>query len=141
LAEARKQNTALRRETTTQDFNQLLENVPLVSGIPVLIASLPDTDVETMREMTDRFRESYPSSVILLASVSKDRPVLIAAVTMDLVERGLQAGELVKYAAQPIGGSGGGRPTLAQAGGKDSDQLDQSLAKAQEWVEDKLSAS
>ena len=141
LAEARKQNTALRRETTTQDFNQLLENVPLVSGIPVLIASLPDTDVETMREMTDRFRESYPSSVILLASVSKDRPVLISAVTMDLVERGLHAGELVKYAAQPIGGSGGGRPTLAQAGGKDPDQLDQSLAKAQEWVEDKLSAS
>jgi alanyl-tRNA synthetase len=53
----------------------------------------------------------------------------------------LLAGELVKYAAQPIGGSGGGRPTLAQAGGKDPEQLDQALAKAQEWVEHKLTAS
>jgi alanyl-tRNA synthetase len=61
-------------------------------------------------------------------------------VTQDLVDRGLQAGELVKTAAQPIGGSGGGRPTLAQAGGKDPDQLDQALAKAQEWVEGKLAA-
>jgi alanyl-tRNA synthetase len=91
--------------------------------------------------MTDRFRERFPSSVILLASVSNDRPLLVAAITKDLVERGLLAGELVKYAAQPIGGSGGGRPTLAQAGGKDPEQLDQALAKAQEWVEDKLTAS
>jgi alanyl-tRNA synthetase len=66
---------------------------------------------------------------------------LVAAITKDLVDQGLQAGELVKYAAQPIGGSGGGRPTLAQAGGKDPEQLDQALAKAQEWVEDKLAAS
>jgi len=138
LADARKQINTLRRDMTTQDFNQLLEDVPLVSGIPVLIASLTGADAETMRAMTDRFRDRYPSSVILLASVSNDRPVLIAAVTQDLVDRGLQAGELVKTAAQPIGGSGGGRPTLAQAGGKDPDQLDQALTKAQEWVEGKL---
>ena len=52
--------------------------------------------------------------------------------------RGLHAGELVKVAAQPLGGSGGGRPTLAQAGGKDPSQLNQSLASADEWIKDKL---
>jgi alanyl-tRNA synthetase len=50
----------------------------------------------------------------------------------------LHAGELVKYAAQPLGGSGGGRPTLAQAGGKDPEQLDKALSRAQEWIEKKL---
>ena len=109
-----------------------------MNEIPVLIAELPGADAETLREMTDIFRERYPSSMILLASVSDGRPLLVAAVTKDLVERGLLAGDLVKFAAQPIGGSGGGRPTLAQAGGKDPEQLDQALATAQEWVQEKL---
>jgi alanyl-tRNA synthetase len=141
LAEARKQINTLRREVSSQDFNQLLDNVPMVNETPVLIARLTGADAETLREMTDRFRDRYPSSLILLASISSGRPLLVAAITKDLVDQGLQAGELVKYAAQPIGGSGGGRPTLAQAGGKDPEQLDQALAKAQEWVEDKLVAS
>ena len=138
LAEARRQINSLRRELTSQDFHLLLEDVPLVNEIPVLIAELPGADADTLREMTDLFRERYPSSVILLASVSNGRPLLVAAVTQDLVERGLLAGDLVKFAAQPIGGSGGGRPTLAQAGGKNPQQINQALTKAQEWVEEKL---
>jgi alanyl-tRNA synthetase len=141
LAVTRKEVNALRREVSTQDFKQLLEDVPAINGTPVLIAELPGADAETLREMTDRFRDRYPSSVIMLASVANDRPLLVAAVTRDLVERGLAAGDLVKHAAQPIGGSGGGRPTLAQAGGKDPARLDQALVKAREWVEEKLSAS
>ncbi len=138
LDQARKQISSLRRDLTAQDLNRLIEDVPLVAGVPVLIASLPDADAETLREMTDRYRQKYPSSVVLLASVSAGRPLLIAAVTEDLVARGLHAGELVKYAAQPLGGSGGGRPTLAQAGGKDPEQLDKALSRAQEWIEEKL---
>jgi alanyl-tRNA synthetase len=88
--------------------------------------------------MADRFRQEYPSSIAVLASVSSGRPLVIATVTEDLVARGLHASELVKYAAQPLGGSGGGRPTLAQAGGKDPDQIDEALVKAQEWVEGRL---
>jgi alanyl-tRNA synthetase len=138
LDEVRKQVTNLRREMGTQDFNRLIEQVPEVNGVPVLIASLPNADAETLREMSDRFRQQYPSSVALLASVSEGRPVLIATVTDDLVARGLHAGELVKYAAEPLGGSGGGRPTLAQAGGKHPDQIEESLAKGQEWIQEKL---
>jgi alanyl-tRNA synthetase len=138
LDQARKQVSYLRRDMAAQDFNRLMDDVPLVAGVPVLIASLPEADAETLREMTDRFRQKYPSSVSLLASVSAGRPMLIAAVTEDLVARGLHAGELVKYAALPLGGSGGGRPTLAQAGGKDPEQLDEAMSMAQEWVEEKL---
>jgi alanyl-tRNA synthetase len=138
LDEAQKQISSLRREMSFQEFTRLLEDVPLIGGVPVLIANLPNADSETLREITDRFRQRFPSSVALLASVSAGRPLLIATVTEDLVARGLHAGELVKYAAQPLGGSGGGRPTLAQAGGKDPDQIDEALAKAQQWVEEKL---
>ncbi len=138
LDEARKQISDLRRKMSAQDFNRLLEDVPLIAGIPVLIADIPNADSETLREMSDRFRQRYPSSIALLASVFAGRPLLIATVTEDLVARGLHAGELVKYAAQPLGGSGGGRPTLAQAGGKDPQQLNEALAKARTWVQEKL---
>ena len=83
LAGTRKEVNALRREVSTQDFNQLIEEVPAINGIPVLIAELHGADAETLREMTDRFRDRYPSSVILLASIANDRPILVAAVTTE----------------------------------------------------------
>jgi alanyl-tRNA synthetase len=138
LDQARKQVSSLRRERSAQDFNRQIEDVPQVKGVPVLVASMLNADAETLREMSDRFRQQYPTSVALLASVSDGRPVLIAAVTEDLVPRGLHAGELVKYAAQPLGGSGGGRPTLAQAGGKHPDQIEEALAMGREWIQEKL---
>jgi alanyl-tRNA synthetase len=138
LDEVRKQVSSLRKEMSSQDFNQLIEDVPEINGVPVLVASLSNADAETLRELSDRFRQQYPSSVALLASVSAGRPVLIATVTDDLVARGLHAGELVKIAAKSLGGSGGGRPTFAQAGGKHPEQIEESLIKGQEWIEKKL---
>ena len=91
--------------------------------------------------MADRFRQRYPSGVAVLASILDGQPpsvVVIAAVTEDLVKRGLHAGELVKYVVTPLGGGGGGRPTLAQAGGKDASKLNEALASVTGWVETKL---
>jgi alanyl-tRNA synthetase len=140
LAETRRQISMLRQEMVSAEFSNLLEAVPMVAGIPVLTATLPGADVETLRQMTDHFRQRYPSGVVVLASVTEGRPSLIAAVTEDLVRRGLHAGDLVKAVAQPLGGSGGGRPTLAQAGGKDASQLDKALAGVATWVEGKLTS-
>jgi alanyl-tRNA synthetase len=135
---ARKQIKDFRSNLIGQEFNQRLQKVPRIDGVPVLVTVIPDADADSLRKMADRFRQKYESGVILLASVSNGRPILIAAVTEDLVGRGLHAGELVKYAAHPLGGSGGGRPTLAQAGGKDPDKLDQALALAETWIQEKL---
>jgi len=137
-AEARKQIAALRRELAGIEFTQELEDLPNVDGVPVLATVLPGADADTLRQMADRFRQRYSSGVAVLASVLDERPILIAAVTEDLVERGLHAAELVKSVAEPLGGGGGGRPTLAQAGGKDASQLDQALAQVSEWVANKL---
>jgi alanyl-tRNA synthetase len=89
--------------------------------------------------LTDRFRQQYPSSVAVLGSVGEDgKPLVVAAVTEDLVKRGLHAGELVKFVSGYLGGGGGGRPTLAQAGGKDPSRLDEALSQVAGWVESKL---
>ena len=125
---------ALRAEMAASQFDRYLEEVPTVAGVPVLTAILPGADGDTLRKMTDLFRERYPKGVAVLASVSDDRPMLVAAVAPDLVAHGLHAGELVKFVAQPLGGSGGGRPTLAQAGGKDASRLEEALASVPAWV-------
>jgi alanyl-tRNA synthetase len=99
---------------------------------------LAGADADTLRQMADRFRQRHPSGVAVLGSVSDGRPLLIAAVTEDLVQRGLHAGELVKFVAGPLGGGGGGKPTLAQAGGKDASRLAEVLAGVPGWVEERL---
>ncbi len=139
LEDTRKEASALRRELANQEFMQQLAAVQMIKGVPVVIATLPGADADTLRQMTDRFRQKFASGVAVLATVGKDnRPVVIAAVTEDLVKRGLHAGELVKSLAASLGGSGGGRPTLAQAGGKDASQIDTALGVAKKWIEEHL---
>ncbi len=138
LSSERKRNADLRRDLALHEFQRYLDNVPQVNGVPVLTVALHAAGVDTLRQLTDRFRTRYPSGVAVLASVEEGRPVVIAAVTEDLVKRGLLAGDLVKYVAQPLGGGGGGKPTLAQAGGKDASRIDEALASVAGWVESKL---
>ena len=138
LEHARRQISSLRQQNALAEFNQSLSHVDLVNGVPVMAVQLPNSDAETLRLITDRFRAQYPSGVIVSGSAIDNRPILIAAVTEDLVKRGLNAGELVRRVAQEIGGSGGGRPTLAQAGGKDASRLPQALALVKEYVQQKL---
>ena len=140
LSATRKQVTATRQEMAGAEFARRLDSAPLVAGIPVLSMALPNADADTLRQMADRFRQRYPSGVVVLGSVVDGRPVLIAAVTDDLVKRGILAGELVKAAAEKVGGSGGGKPTLAQAGGKDPTKLSEALDQVAPFVQRKLKA-
>jgi alanyl-tRNA synthetase len=123
----RKQVLKLRQDLVAADFVRHLQEVNRVSDIPVLPLVLANADVDTLRQMTDRFRQQYTSGVVVLGSAFEGRPAIIACVTDDLVKRGLNAGEIVKTIAQTIGGSGGGRPTLAQAGGKDPAKLQEAI--------------
>jgi alanyl-tRNA synthetase len=109
-----------------------------ISGVSVLRGVLPDTSMETLRGLTDRFREEYDSGIVVLASIEGDRPIIVAALTKDLVERGLSANELIKVVAEVVGGSGGGRPTLAQAGGSEAGKLPEALEGVDEWVRSHL---
>ena len=126
----------LRETQAVEHFRSLAPQA--VDGIPVLAGLIPDATAESLRALVDRFRSDHPSGVAVLASAVDNRPIIVAAVTQDLVARGLHAGELVKAVAQLVGGGGGGRPTLAQAGGKDPSQLPTALALVAAWVEEHL---
>jgi alanyl-tRNA synthetase len=133
-----KQASVIRRELAKLEFDRRLEEPVVINEIPVLATVLGGADADTLRQMADRFRKRHPSGVAVLGSVLDGRPIIIAAVTEDLVQHGLHAGELVKYVARPLGGGGGGKPTLAQAGGKDASKLEEVLESVPAWVKEKL---
>lgn len=138
LGQARKTIAALRQQLAAAEFESQLSRVVSVGDVPVLALELSGADADALRAMTDRFRQKYGSGVVVLAGVSDGKPVIIGAVTEDLVKRGLHAGDLVKRVAQVVGGGGGGRPTLAQAGGRDAERLSEALDQAVPYVKEKL---
>jgi alanyl-tRNA synthetase len=128
----------LQRELARQDFEQLLDRVQDVEGVNVLSAQVEATNAAMLREMSDWFRDRMGSGVIVLGAVLSGKPSLVAAVTPDLVEQGLHAGNLVKAVAQEVGGGGGGKPTMAQAGGRDASRLPEALSHVPGLVEQSL---
>jgi alanyl-tRNA synthetase len=134
-----KEIARLRREIAQRDFEKLLSQVQDVSGVKVLAAQVEAADMDTLREMSDWFRSRMGSGVIVLGAVMDSKPSFVAAITSDLVERGLHAGQLVKQVAQVVGGSGGGKPTLAQAGGRDVGRIGEALRLVPDLVAEGLS--
>jgi Alanyl-tRNA synthetase len=109
-----------------------------VNGVRVLATRVDAPSVDALRFMGDSLRKSLPSGVAVLGSVIDDKPMFIALVTKDIVERGVHAGNLLKRVAAVAGGSAGGRPDMAQGGGKDVAKLDEALAVVPDAVREML---
>jgi alanyl-tRNA synthetase len=107
-----------------------------VGGVNVLAARLDTADVNALRETMDKLKDKLKSAVILLAAVNEGKVSLIAGVTPDLTSR-VKAGELVNFVAAQVGGKGGGRADMAQAGGTDAAALPAALASVRTWIENK----
>jgi alanyl-tRNA synthetase len=138
LQSARKEIARLQERLARREFESLLENVQSVGGASLLSARVSAPSVEVLREMTDWFRDRLGSGVVALGTVLGDRPALVVAVTPDLVDRGVDASKLIRGRAQLVGGGGGGKPTLAQAGGRDPARLDDALSQAPRILEEML---
>jgi alanyl-tRNA synthetase len=134
LTQAKKQLDRLQRELARRQFDQLITSLEQVNGTQALIAQLDGVAPETLREMSDWFRNTVKSGVLVLGSITEGRPQLLVAVTDDLTKKGLHAGNLIKQIAPVIGGGGGGRPTMAQAGGKDVTKLPAALDTARQLI-------
>jgi alanyl-tRNA synthetase len=119
-------------------FDQELDKVQDVSGIKLLTTTVNGADADGLRQLADRFRDKEKSGVAVLGTVSNGKPLLVAMVTDDLVQRGLHAGNLVRAVAQMVGGGGGGRPNMAQAGGRDPERLPDALAAVPNLVKEAL---
>jgi alanyl-tRNA synthetase len=108
-----------------------------VKGARVLAAMIEGADAKTLRETMDKLKEKLKSAAIVLGAVSDGKVALIAGVTADLTGK-VKAGELVNFVAQQVGGKGGGRPDMAQAGGTDPAKLGGALDSVKAWVEQRL---
>ncbi|MDP2171146.1 MAG: alanine--tRNA ligase [Rhodocyclaceae bacterium] len=128
---------ALKGRLASAQGDDLTAQAADVKGIKVLAATLDGADVATLRETLDKLKDKLKSAAIVLASVTGGKVSLIAGVTANLTAK-LKAGELVNSVAQQIGGKGGGRPDMAQAGGTQPENLPAALASVKAWVEQKL---
>jgi len=120
---------------------KLLDEAQRIGDAALIVGELPEVPVEQMRETADWLRTQAGSAAVCLAAATEGKPILIAAMTSDLVKKGLKAGDLIKHIAPAIDGRGGGKPDLAQAGGKDPGGIPKALANACEWVTQKLASS
>jgi alanyl-tRNA synthetase len=108
-----------------------------VKGVKVLAARLEGADVKTLRDTLDQLKNKLKSSAIVLAASEGEKVSLIAGVTQDLIAK-VKAGDLVNFVALQVGGKGGGRPDMAQAGGTNASALPAALESVRGWVEAKL---
>lgn len=120
----------LRRELARRDVEALLDRAQVINDVRVLATQVDAANMDMLREIGDWLKDKLGSGIVVLGAVLGDKPNLVVMVTPDLVERGYDAVQIIRPIARIIGGGGGGRATLAQAGGKDVTRLAEALAQA-----------
>jgi alanyl-tRNA synthetase len=135
------QKTARQRAGGDEvDVAALAARAQEVDGARVLVSAVEVSDPKALLGIADRLRGKLQQAAIVLGSVADDRVHLVASVAPELVQRGVHAGSVVKVAAELVGGGGGGRDTLAQAGGRDPERLPQALERARAAIESALAS-
>ncbi|MBP1156521.1 MULTISPECIES: alanine--tRNA ligase [unclassified Paenibacillus] len=134
LKEVSRENESLKAKLSGIEAGSLTDQVKQVNGVTVLAAEVSAGDMETLRNIVDQMKSKLGSAVIVLGSSAEDKVNLVAAVTPDLVSKGYHAGKLIKEVAALCGGSGGGRPDMAQAGGKDPSKLKEAIQSVEKLV-------
>jgi len=132
IKDKEKEITKLNNEILKSNMDDILNKYEEINGTKVFTIKLNDTDANALRDIADRIKDKNPSCIIILASEFEGKVLFVASVTKDLNQKGIQAGNIVKQAAQVAGGGGGGRPDFAQAGGKDAGKIDEALNTAKE---------
>ena len=124
----------LKSSLASGNSEGLLKNVREIQGIRFLTAKLADTDINSMRDLSDNLRVKIGSGIIVLANIEKDKLSFIVTVTKDLIEKKYSAGKIAKNLASLVGGSGGGKNDFAQGGGKDPAKIDSAFNKIAELL-------
>ncbi|CDG98115.1 alanyl-tRNA synthetase [Xenorhabdus bovienii str. puntauvense] len=123
----------LKSQQAAQESSSLANQTKEIQGVRLLVTQLGDTEPKMLRTMVDDLKNQLGSAIIVLSTVTGDKVTLIVGITKDLTAR-IKAGDLISFVAQQVGGKGGGRPDLAQAGGTDIAALPSALASVEEWV-------
>ena len=141
LSDSKSQAKALKemkQKMAAFEVKALLEAVEDVDGAQVLSAKVAADDIDSLRLVMDEVKNSLDSVVVVLGAVADGKVILVGSVTKDLLQRGLQANAIIKEVARRVGGGGGGKPDLAQAGGKDPSALPEALKIVKDLVRDQI---
>jgi len=128
---------ALKSKLASNQGDELVSQAVEIGGVFVLAAQLPGADSKTLRETVDKLKDKLKNAAVVLAAVDGNKVSLIAGVTAEASKK-VKAGDLVNFVAQQVGGKGGGRPDMAQAGGTEPENLAGALAGVNDWVKGKL---
>lgn len=124
----------LNNEILKNNISQILDKYEEINGIKLFAIKFINKDANSLREIADKIKDKNESCAVILASDLGDKVLFVAAVTKDLVEKGIHAGNMVKIAASIAGGGGGGRPDFAQAGGKNPGKIDEALEEVKKQI-------
>ena len=134
-----KKQAAAGLKTAGSDADDLLAKAEEIAGVKAVITQVPDADADLLRQLIDQLRrKAAPVAVMLMAPADEGKVVLMAGLSRDLVEKGLDAVKWVRAAAKLVKGGGGGRPDMAQAGGKDASKIAEALEKARADLKEAL---
>lgn len=139
LKEAAREIESLRAKLANIEAGALADRVQEVSGIRYLAVKVDAPDMDALRTMADEMKLKLPEAVIVLGAAMGEKVNFVTAVPKELTARGVHAGKLIKEIAAICGGGGGGRPDMAQAGGKDASKLDEALSKVEELLSAQIS--
>ncbi|MNM91861.1 Alanine--tRNA ligase [compost metagenome] len=134
LKELGRENESLQSKLSVIEAGELTSQVVNVGRTQLLAAHVQAGSMDALRTLADELKAKLPDAVLVLGAPSEDKVNFVVVVPKEEVARGLHAGKLVKEVAAVCGGGGGGRPDMAQAGGKDASKLDEALKKAAEWI-------
>ena len=138
LVAARKQVAALKTDLAMKAFTNQLSAADNIQGVHLVAMELPGLDKETLGQLADTFREKYSENgICVIATVSDEQVIVMAAVTQDLIKQGIKAGDLVGHVSRLLGAGGGGAPHLAFGGGRDAAKLPEALTSVKAWVQGK----
>lgn len=139
LKEKDKEIAELKSKLTGGLEDQLINNIQEIQGIKVISAALKDLDAESLRTLADKLRDKIEDGVVILGSATNNKVQLVTMATKNAVSKGIHCGKIIKEIASITGGGGGGRPDMAQAGGKDTSKLDQAINSTRRIIESLLS--
>ncbi|RAL70000.1 Alanyl-tRNA synthetase [Dehalococcoides mccartyi] len=117
----------LERQMSRGEAEELLSKAEDYKGVKLLVSRMTSVNADALRETADFLRDKLGSGVIVLGTVTEDKPFFLCMVTPDLIAKGYHAGNIVKKLSQIAGGGGGGKPNMAQGGGRDKSKLDEAL--------------
>ena len=132
------ENESLKSKAAKEALGDVMDNVTEVKGVKLLAASVADVDMNGLRDLGDQLKEKLGEGVVMLASAKDGKVNLVAMATDGALKKGAHAGNLIKGVAGLVGGGGGGRPNMAQAGGKNPDGIPEAIAEAAEVLEGQI---